>query len=46
MSRAVTGGNMEAITWLTEEYHMDVRLCNVSHYVILTYVSGTKFTLS
>ena len=32
MARAMTGGNMEAIAWLTEEYHMDVRLCNVRHF--------------
>lgn len=31
MSRAVTGGSMEAITWLRQEYNMDIRSCNVRH---------------
>ena len=30
LSRAVTGGNMEAIAWLTQECNMDIRSCNVS----------------
>ena len=45
MARAVTGGNMEAIAWLAQEYHMDVRSCNVSHYSIVQayslYTTGT-----
>ena len=41
MSRAVTGGNMEAIAWLTQEYNMDIRSCNVRHpcHVLSNYIS-------